>query len=211
MENYITKIHGCLVRDSRISDDTIQTVKDLTEEDIKYVQSGYRKLELIPDNFYIKNLQYALSEATLTGTGKYRYVDISILNAVKLSFEPIVKIQGLYNIVIVGDKDSKLTFEFENNGEKYRFIAARQILLNFGILDYKCKNGTYPLTFCYSAMLDYTNSLNNTEKVLKLGSDVNSIKLVSYKKYTIASGAVSATEDININLWSDHSYTIEKL
>lgn len=218
--NSINKIHGTVIHDARISEESAEAISELTKDDIKALQLGQK-------NVYLKvgetNLKKFLETATFTESkiGPYTYYRISDLTGYSLKFAcRSINTDFADKFTLYAIPENR-EFEFENNGSKYKFRWNHDILYKFGKLglaetSFDSNNDDY----IFSSISDYTNVLNLTEKVLKLEldniyTDPDTVSIYSYKKYVIAAGAATESDiDVKTPLFGDsakYNYTITKI
>ena len=226
--NSINKIHGTVIHDARISEESAEAISELTKDDVKALQLGQKNVYLKVDE---DNLKTFLEKATFTESKLwlYTYYRISDLTNYTLKFACASINTDFADKLALYIIPENREFEFENNGAKYKFKWNHEILLNFGKFEVaETDNSLGYLNdrsgFTLSSISDYTNVLNLTEKVLKLNlKDLEgnySAEVDSYKKYVIASGAATESDiDVKTLLFSDehfasttsYNYTITKI
>ena len=239
--NSINKIHGTVIHDARISEESAEAISELTKDDVEALRLGQK-------NVYLKvaedNLKTFLEKATFKtrGAGPYIYYTIADLADYTLEFADAPIDMGFVGKLALYAMPENREFEFENNGSKYKFRWSHEILFNFGAFE-PVASITPPYAeneyssdfhlYALNSISDYTNSQNLTEKVLRLrvnngggfggyGEIDGSTKVTisSYKKYVIASGAATESDiDVKTPLFSTESpvgtilynYTITKI
>lgn len=225
--NSINKIHGTVIHDARISEESAEAISELTKDDVKALQLGQKNVYLKVDE---DNLKTFLEKATFTESklGPYTYYRISDLTNYTLRFACASINTDFADKLALYIIPENREFEFENNGAKYKFKWSHEILFNFGKFEVaETNNITSGLGissdhsgYTLSSISDYTNVLNLTEKVLKLDLDettstyqyisteadyVHIATISSYKKYVIASGAATESDiDVKTPLFGDY-------